>query len=197
MQGDAEKVRLRGAALTREEEVACAARWRADCERYAVERAGFWMSGASSALGASSGAAIADAAPAQQLAEVPGSSGYVSLGGVPVPSRGAQSGTLEARQFVRTAHSRAEPPGLRPCAVPEAATPLGWSSRCVDIHTCARTDLQQAVRSLERADSPLTHHASFSASWKSTSVSLHSACCSGSICNPPSTWRRVQQLTAP
>ena len=101
-QGDAEKVRLRGAALTREEEVACAARWRADCERYAVERAGFWMSGPSSAQGALSGAATADAAPAQQLAEVPGGSGYVNLGGVPVPSRGAQRGPMEARQFVRT-----------------------------------------------------------------------------------------------
>ena len=102
MQGDADKARLRGVVLTLEEEVGCAAHWRADCERYAVERAGFWMSGASSAPSASSGADAADAAPAQQGAEVPGGSGYVSLGGVPVPSRGAQRGPTDARQFVRT-----------------------------------------------------------------------------------------------
>ena len=99
MQGDADKAQLRGVVLTPEEEVGCAARWRADCERYAVQRAGFWMSGASSASGASFDA---DAVPAQQLAEVPGGSGYVSLGGVPVPSRGALRGQTDARQFVRT-----------------------------------------------------------------------------------------------
>ena len=102
MQGDADKARLRGVVLTPEEEVGCAARWRADCERYAVERAGFWMSGATSALGTSSSADDVDAAPAQQLAEVSGGSGYVSLGGVPVPSRGAQRSKADARQFVRT-----------------------------------------------------------------------------------------------
>ncbi|CAL5218660.1 g365 [Coccomyxa viridis] len=100
--GDADKARLRGVVLTPEEEVGCAVRWRADRERYAVERASFWMSRASSAPAASSGAEAANAAPAQQLAEVPRGSGYVSLGGVPVPSRGAQRGQADARQFVRT-----------------------------------------------------------------------------------------------
>lgn len=102
MQGDADKVQLRGVVLTPEEGVGCAARWRADCERYVVERAGFWMSGASSAPGGPLAAGTADAAPAQQLAEVPGGSGYISLGGVPVPSRGAQRAPVDARAFVRT-----------------------------------------------------------------------------------------------
>ena len=114
VQGDADKVRLREVVLTPEEEVACAAHWRADCERYAVERAGFWMSGASSAVGASTGVGTADAAPAQQLIEVPSDSGYVNLGGVPVPSRGAQRGQAFTGHFVRT--STAEQ-NLQACAL--------------------------------------------------------------------------------
>ena len=102
MQGDADKARLREIVLTPDEGVGCAARWRADCERYAVERAGFWMSVASSAPGAPLGAGTADVAPAQQLAEVPGGSGYISLGGVLVPSRGAQGAPVDTRAFVRT-----------------------------------------------------------------------------------------------
>ena len=105
VQGDAEKVTLRATVLTPEQQVGCAARWQADCARFAVERAGFWMNGdssassaASSAPGASSGAAAA----APQLPEVPAGTGYVSLGGIPVPSRAAQAGTQSARQFVRT-----------------------------------------------------------------------------------------------
>lgn len=113
IQGDADKVRLRNTVLMPEEDVACAARWRADCARYAVERAGSWMSSASSASGASSGAA-AESAPAQQLTEVPAGSGYVSLGGIPVPTRGMQRGAPDARHFVMTATAEQN---LQACAL--------------------------------------------------------------------------------
>ena len=117
VQGDAEKVTLRAAVLTPEQQVGCAARWQADCARFAVERAGFWMnsnSSASSAASSAPGASPGAAAVAPQLPEVPAGAGYVSLGGIPVPSRAAQACTNSAPQFVRTPNAEQH---LQACAL--------------------------------------------------------------------------------
>ena len=114
VQGDADKAQLRRVVLSPEQEVACAMSWLTDCGRYAVERAGFWMSARGFPQGASEGAETSAPAPAQQQAEVPAGSGFVSLGGIPVPSRGAQRGAQSARQFVRTATAEQS---LQACAL--------------------------------------------------------------------------------
>ena len=104
MQGDAGKVKLRKAVLQPGEEATSLLSWQADCMVYAVERAGFWMTSPGSSpnpLVPASALAQENGAQ-QQIWEVWAGRGYVSLGGIPVPSRGAQTGTQAAWQFLRT-----------------------------------------------------------------------------------------------
>ena len=104
MQGDAGKVQVRKAVLQPGEEATSALSWQADCARYAVERAGFWMTGPGFSPDASAppSAPAQDSGAQQQVSEAQAGRGYVSLGGVPVPSRAARRGAQAARQFVRT-----------------------------------------------------------------------------------------------
>ena len=104
MQGDAGKAQLRKAVLQPGEEATSALSWQADCARYAVERAGFWMTGPSFPpdTSAPSSAPAQDGGAQQQMSEVQAGRSYVSLRGIPVPSRGARRGAQAARQFVRT-----------------------------------------------------------------------------------------------
>ena len=100
MQGDAGKAQVRKAVLQPGEEVTSALSWQADCARYAVERAGFWMT--NPGFYPDTSAPALDSGAQQQISEAQAGRGYVSLGGIPVPSRGARRGAQAARHFVRT-----------------------------------------------------------------------------------------------